>query len=210
VPSTTRRPSAGTDRRAAVEARILEATERLLAGGASFTELGVQRLAQEAGVARSTFYLHFSDKTALLLRLTGPLAGGAFELVEKAPPTAGLDAMTAAFGEVVAYYRARRHLLAAVLEVIAYDPVARAFWDEQLSRFVELGERWLRAEQQAGRTSATLDPATASRIFVFGGFQALGAQVLTGREDQDRVVVREIVLLQWYGGFRRPAGTEAG
>jgi AcrR family transcriptional regulator len=207
VPSTTRRPSAGNDRRAAVEARILEATERLLAGGAGFTELGVQRIAREAGVARSTFYLHFSDKTALLLRLTGPLAGGAFEVVENAPPTSGRDAMLAAFLEVIAYYRARRHLLAAVLEVIAYDPAARAFWDEQLNRFVEMGERWLRAEQEAGRTSPTLDPATASRIFVWGGFQALAAQVLTGPEEQDAVVVREIVLLQWYGGFRRPADT---
>ncbi|MEU6203817.1 helix-turn-helix domain-containing protein, partial [Micromonospora musae] len=62
MPSITRRRSGGSDRRLSVEAQILAATERLLAEGESFTELGVQRIAREAGVARSTFYMHFADK----------------------------------------------------------------------------------------------------------------------------------------------------
>lgn len=40
--------------RASVEERILAATERLLAEGTSFTGLGMQRIAAEAGIARST------------------------------------------------------------------------------------------------------------------------------------------------------------
>ncbi|MEU6204148.1 helix-turn-helix domain-containing protein, partial [Micromonospora musae] len=62
MPSITRRRSAAADRRLPVEAQILAATERLLGEGESFTELGVQRIAREAGVARSTFYMHFADK----------------------------------------------------------------------------------------------------------------------------------------------------
>lgn len=203
--STTRRASAGADRRAAVEAQVLAATERLLAAGARFTELGVQRIAAEAGVARSTFYLHFRDKTELLLRLTATLTSEAFALIDAAPPEVGREGMVQAMTEVVRYYRQRRHLLAAVLEVTAYDAAARAAWEGELRSFVDRGAAWLRAEQAAGRTSPDLEPATASRVFVWGGIQVIADQVLTGDEAQDDAVAREVALLQWYGSFRRPA-----
>ncbi|MEY9927478.1 hypothetical protein ABH926_002112 [Catenulispora sp. GP43] len=38
------------------------------------------------GVARSTFYLHFRDKTALLLQLIENLADGAFDLIAGGRP----------------------------------------------------------------------------------------------------------------------------
>lgn len=204
MPSVTRRAAAGANRRAVVEAKILMATEQLLVGGASFTELGVQRLAAEAGIARSTFYLHFRDKTALLLRLIDTLADGAFDLISSASPADGAEGMVAAMVQCVRYYRERRHLLAAVLEVSAYDADARKFWDGQLQRFVDKAEVWLRGEQEAGRTTLDLDATTAARVFVWGGFQAVANQVLTGPEDQDATVAREIALIEWHGAYRRP------
>jgi AcrR family transcriptional regulator len=204
MPSVTRRAAAGARRRAAVEAEVLEATERLLREGASFTELGVQRLAAEAGVARSTFYVHFPDKTALLLRLVETLSDGAYELIAAAPPGDGVEAMAAAMAEVTRYYRERRHLLAAIIEVAAYDPAAREFWDGRLQHFIDRAEQWLRDAQANGDTSPSLDAPTAARVFVWGGFQALVNQVLTGPADQDDVVAKEIALIEWHGAFRRP------
>ena len=67
--STTRRPSAAADRRAAVENRILSAVEELLKGGTTCTELGVERIAAAGGLSRSTFHLHFRDKVDVLLRV---------------------------------------------------------------------------------------------------------------------------------------------
>jgi TetR/AcrR family transcriptional regulator, ethionamide resistance regulator len=203
--STTRRASAGADRRAVVEAQILAATERLLAAGERFTELGVQRLAAEAGVARSTFYLHFRDKTELLLKLTATLTEPALALIAAAPPEVGREGMAQAMVEVIRYYRERRHLLAAVLEVTAYDPAVRATWEAELELFTDRAAEWLRAEQAAGRTSPDLEPGTASRVFVWGGIQVIANQVLTGDPAQDAAVAREIASLQWYGSFRRPA-----
>ena len=203
--STTRLASAGADRRAVVEAQILAATERLLAAGESFTELGVQRPAAEAGVARSTFYLHFRDKTELLLKLTATLVGPALALIGAAPPEVGREGMVRAMDEVIRYYRERRHLLAAVLEVTAYDPGVRAMWEAELQLFTDQAAEWLRVEQAAGRTAPELEPATASRVFVWGGIQVIANQVLTGDPAQDAAVAREIASLQWYGSFRRPA-----
>src|SRR5260370_26990762 len=67
--SVTRPRSRQLKRRAEIEAAVLAATERLLAGGANFTELGVQRIVAEAGVARSSFYMCFPDKVTVLVRL---------------------------------------------------------------------------------------------------------------------------------------------
>ena len=65
----TRRTEAQSAKRAAVEAAVLGAAERLLAG-APFAELSVDRIAKEAGISRTAFYFYFRDKRELLMRLT--------------------------------------------------------------------------------------------------------------------------------------------
>ncbi len=59
------------ERREQIERQLLEATERLMAAGASFTELSVDRLATEAGISRASFYIYFEDKGHLLRNLAG-------------------------------------------------------------------------------------------------------------------------------------------
>ena len=72
MPSVTRKPQANRqERREQIERRLLDATERLMADGASFTELSVDRLATEAGISRASFYIYFEDKGDLLRRLAG-------------------------------------------------------------------------------------------------------------------------------------------
>ncbi|BBH70131.1 hypothetical protein ACTI_68160 [Actinoplanes sp. OR16] len=207
MPSTTRHPSAGPDRRAAVQARIVAATERLLAGGATFTELGVQRIAADAGVARSTFYLHFRDKSELALSLAGSLAGTAFTMMDAWDPAApdALETFERSMTGVVRFYRERATVLAAVLEVTAYDEAVRDAWAGQLGQFIALAEKLLIAEQAAGRTTADLDAAAASRLIIWGGMQTIAHQVASGDPAQDDAVARELARIQWYGTFRRPA-----
>ena len=59
------------ERREQIERRLLDATERLMRDGASFTELSVDRLSTEAGMSRASFYIYFEDKGHLLRRLAG-------------------------------------------------------------------------------------------------------------------------------------------
>ena len=205
--SITRRPAADPSRRAAVEADVLAATERLLADGATFTELGVQRIAAEAGVARSTFYLYFRDKTELLLRLAATLGDVSFALVTGWSPDApdALDGLADTLLRVIRFYRDRRHVFAAVLEVAGYDRTIGEFWEAQLRLFIDQGERWLLAEQAAGRTPADLNAATASRVMVWGGIRVIADHITNRPADEDPAVAREVAANEWYGGFRRPA-----
>src|ERR1700744_1198893 len=107
MPSATRKPQGGRglareQRREQMERRLLDATERLMRDGASFTELSVDRLSTEAGIARASFYVYFEDKGHLLRRLAGQvfgdLAGGAvrwWDLAWRHDPADGNAAMAA-------------------------------------------------------------------------------------------------------------------
>ena len=68
--SVTRRSRATEDESqpAAVD-KLVEAFERLLSQGESFTTISVEQLSREAGIVRATFYLHFRNKGELVQHL---------------------------------------------------------------------------------------------------------------------------------------------
>ncbi|RZT82250.1 TetR family transcriptional regulator [Micromonospora violae] len=210
MPSITRRRPRNPDGRAAVEARVLAATERLLREGVRFTDLGVQRIAAEAGVARSTFYTHFRDKTELLMRLAGTMRETSFDRTGEwspAGPGDPLAALTEVFADVIRIYRTYAPVLAAVSEVAAYDEVVREYWAAGLERFVARTVQALRVEQEAGRTPASVDPETAGRLIVIGGDRFLADHVSATPADPetDAAAARELAATWWYGAYRRPA-----
>jgi AcrR family transcriptional regulator len=153
--------AAREDRPGAMVEAVLAAVERLTADGTSFTELRVERIAKEAGIARSTFYLRFRDKTTLLCTLAAAvghdvfaevddwLAGGSDESDEDA-----LARLTATTATIVTRWRHNRAILLAVREVAAYSPEVRQVWDTALRRLAKAGRRRLRQQQQTDRTPA--------------------------------------------------------
>ena len=208
MPSITRR-SAPAGSRASGEERILATTEQLLVAGASFTELGLQRIAAAAGVARSTLYGHFPDKSHLLTRLADRVVGESFAVVGSwAPdgPGGGLDGFTALFRQVIAIYREHAAVLAALDEVSAYDAFVRQYWESRLGQFAAYAERVLAGEQHAGRAAASMSAGTASRLNVFGGHRFISWHVATDDGSGDESAARELASTWWYGMLRRPEG----
>jgi len=206
MPSITRH-SAPTSSRATAEERILATTERLLAEGASFTELGLQRIAAAAGVARSTLYVYFPDKSHLLTRLADRVIGASFAIVGSwAPdgPGGGLDGFAALFRHVIAIYRKHAAVLAALDEASAYDTFVREYWESRLAQFVANAERVLAAEQRAGRAAAGIDAAMASRLSVLGGHRFITCHVAANDGSGDESAARELAGTWWYGMLRRP------
>lgn len=209
MPSITRRTRSNTERRAEVENRLLETTVRLLAEGESITEVGVQRIAAEAGVARSSFYVHFPDKTALLVRLTEDLRQKSYELVsvwQQDESADTLESLLTLYRGVITFYRENRALLTAINEVSAYDPVVRQAWSMQLDRFAEGTAARLRQDQERGLAPADLDPVAATRVIVVGGAQAIVQHITDDDGAGDEAFARELALIVWHGAFRRPVG----
>ncbi len=127
--SVTRKSRAlpAEQRRPAIEAKLLEATERLLSDGTPYTELSIQQLCSEAGIARSTFYVYFRDKADLVARLAEAMVG---QLQQAAStwwePDAGREELLASTRRVIEAYVAHSALFAALTETAAYDPEMRA------------------------------------------------------------------------------------
>ncbi|MEU3183733.1 TetR/AcrR family transcriptional regulator [Streptomyces sp. NPDC006923] len=208
MPSITRAPSPGPERRSVVEAQVIAAVERLLAQGMSFTEISVQRIITEADIARSTFYVHFRDKSDLLSRLADTLRESHFTMGvvwEPTGPSGGVDRLAQVFEEVIASHRKHFTVLSAISEIAAYDPAVRDFYTSDLDDFENRVIEVLRAQQSAGRTPADLDPVAASRVIVWGGEQAIAHHIGVDDGSGDAAFARELARIWWYGAYSRPA-----
>jgi AcrR family transcriptional regulator len=169
MPSVTRRPPTGRqERREQVEHRLLDATERLMRGGASFTELSVDRLCTEAGMSRANFYIYFEDKGDLLRRLAGQVFG---ELAEGADRWWSVawrhdpGDVRAAMAAIIASYRRHQPVLVALNEMAGYDPLVGGTYRElltgisrRLTKIIEdgHGDGSIRRELPAATTASAL------------------------------------------------------
>jgi AcrR family transcriptional regulator len=135
MPSITRRAKPRAPVPAAnVEELLLGAMERLLAAGQSFTSVSVEELAREAGIARSTFYLHFRDKGELVQALMQRVMSEVLAAVAgwlSGPQLADRADLRSAISGVVHAYQQHRAVMLAAVETAAYDAeVARIFYDK--------------------------------------------------------------------------------
>ena len=116
--------------RDATEQRILDGTTRLLDAGASLAGLSVNRIVEESGVSRATFYLHFTDKRGLVNRLAERELTAFEELTESflEDPGAGREELAALSREMVDMWRAHAGVLSSLIELSEYDAESREAW----------------------------------------------------------------------------------
>jgi TetR/AcrR family transcriptional regulator, ethionamide resistance regulator len=167
MPSTTRSRARTRARRDDVATRVMAATEELMADGAPYTEITMQQVAERAGVARSTLYLQFPDKSALLIALAERATEGLFATAMawwEDDHDDGLPGVIAAQRQMIAEFRQHLRLLLALSEVSTYDPDVAAYWIGRVVAFVAVVQARLERDQQAGRVDPSLDPATTARI----------------------------------------------
>ena len=140
---------AQTEKRAAIEAAVLRATEDLLTEGASFAELNIERIATRAGISRTAFYFYFRDKRELLMRLTEDVN----EQLMTAADTwwSGEGDIREALAGIGELYREHAALFRVTVEVSTYDEEVAQFWRALVGRFVDATRDRIVLEQEAGR-----------------------------------------------------------
>jgi AcrR family transcriptional regulator len=145
---------ATTPKRALVQAEVLRATEQLLAEGASWSDLGIERIATTAGISRTAFYFYFRDKRELLIRLTEDVSELLYLEADRWFSGVGDDAeqdVREALNNIGALYEEHSALLRIIVEVSTYDDEVATFWRGLIGRFAEATRMRIEAEQQAGR-----------------------------------------------------------
>ena len=189
--SVTRRVQGGrAARRAENLDKLLHALEAMLSEGEGFTEISVERLAARAGVSRSTFYVHFADKGALLRELTADLVDQLLEAGRgwwgrDAPPDRATLRERAAV--IVATYRPHADLMRAVTDSSGHDPEVREVFRTLTDRYVAEIAGHIEAGQTAGTVRRDL-PArpTAAMLTVDGRAGARPDVARRRRRDRRR------------------------
>jgi AcrR family transcriptional regulator len=159
----SREEPAPSAKRAAIQAAVLAATEALLAEGATYSDLNIERIARRARISRTAFYFYFRDKRELLMRLTEEVNELLYQQADIWFSGAGEPEpeMREALTNIAALYAAHGVLLRAIVEVSTYDEEVARFWRGMLGRFVDASRRRIELEHRAGRAVAEHPQATA-------------------------------------------------
>lgn len=124
-------------------ARLLAAAEQVIAAQ-GFEALRVDQVVADAGVAKGTFFAHFTDKDALMSQLIGARINASLDGIEARPTPRDVDQIVQALLPLMELLTRERYVFdvflrhsgAALAEEIG--PIA-----ETIGRFQEVLERWL-------------------------------------------------------------------
>lgn len=208
MPSVTRKPQAKREeRREQVERQLLEATDRLMADGTSFTELSVDRLATEAGISRAGFYIYFEDKGHLLRRLAtqvfGDLAGDAQQWWGVAGRRDPAD-VHAAMSGVIASYRRHQPVLIALNEMSAYDPQVGETYRELLTGISGQLAGVIEAGQADGSIRAELPPETTASALTWMVERTCQQNLPSRPESYDPELATTLTEIVWSALYLQP------
>lgn len=201
MPSVTRKPQAARQaRREQIERRLLDATERLMGDGASFTELSVDRLATEAGMSRANFYIYFEDKGHLLRRLAGQvfgdLASGAerwWNVAHRRDP----DDVRAAMTAIIASYRQHQPLLIALSEMAGYDPQVATTYRELLAGISDRVAHIIEDGQAGGSIRRALPAAATASALTWMVERACQQNLPARGADYDSELATALTEIVW-------------
>lgn len=194
----------GKARRSSVEENLQRAMERLIGKGASFTQLSVEQLTAEAGIARGTFYLHFRDKgelvAKLMQRVTEEITAAARL---DAPETATRDDLRATVKAVVGLYRRHYAVMAAIVETAAYDPQVERLFQAMMRALIEVNRKALQRRRRAGAKDDGV-PALTPDVVTWA-FERACHQLIRGRKAaQIEALVEALTHIVWASIYAEP------
>jgi TetR/AcrR family transcriptional regulator, ethionamide resistance regulator len=140
---------------------------RLLEAGETFTELSVERIVAEAGMARSTFYVYFEDKGALLIALEAASLSrfydGARHWIDHGPGVTR-EHVREGMLRVLRAFRDDAPIMRAVAETAVYDAAVREHYESAVGDYIRRVRRLIEEGQRAGTIRDVHPQATATAL----------------------------------------------
>jgi AcrR family transcriptional regulator len=186
-------------RRHTMARRLLPVMEGML-DDESFTEISVERLVNEAGVSRSSFYNHFVDKGDLLRLMTEDVMGDLFAVARDwwdLGPGSTPEDVRASLAAITDAYGPHSKLMSSVVEAASYDPeVASAYQVLMATAQASLKEHIVRG-QAAGFVRPDVDPDTIPAWLAWMLERGLVQLVATVAKPARERLVTAVSLIVW-------------
>jgi AcrR family transcriptional regulator len=148
-------------RRDDIRQDLSAAVEGLLNAGAAYSEVSVERLCEEAGISRATFYQYFEGKGDLLSQLAEAILrdlGDTTEFWWHLPPGSQQDALRETFRRTFELYREHRGVMRSLSEVAAHDSAMRERLDSIVGWAIAETAQHIREGIRSGTVNPSLDP----------------------------------------------------
>jgi TetR/AcrR family transcriptional regulator, ethionamide resistance regulator len=159
--SIARRPQGRRSRRRdETRDELLVVMQRLLESGVSYSQISVERLATEAGMSRTRFYMYFEDMADLLYSAYVRVIAEGKKIVANWWEDDGpieRDRMRRILGELIRYRAEHLMVSKAVRACVATDAIARSSVDEVKWQSVEELQAAIEAGQRSGAIDAELE-----------------------------------------------------
>jgi AcrR family transcriptional regulator len=201
MPSVTRKPQVTRQqRREQLERRLLDATERLMRDGTSFTELSVDRLSTEAGISRASFYIYFEDKGHLLRCLAVQVFADLAADAERWWGVAwrhDVDDVRAAMAGIIASYRRHQPVLVALNEMAGYEPATAETYRDLLTAISGRMTGVIEDGQADGSIRADLPAATTASALVWMVERACQQNLPREPLDYDAELTATLTQIVW-------------
>ncbi|WP_433667698.1 TetR/AcrR family transcriptional regulator [Nocardia sp. CA-136227] len=212
--SVTRSKTTHRDRRTATARRVLDATDALLRGGERFTEIPVERLLAEADVSRSTFYVHFADKSVLLMQLaeqaladiaTAADVWWALNHVDNPEPAAKT------IRGMIKVYRRHAHIMRAITEVSTYDDGINSLQRRWIEEYTALSVGRMAQEQEQGLIGADVDIEYVAALIIRLINSSIIDHIAYGSPRNDARLANTLARVGWLSRYgSAPASGAAG
>ena len=188
APGRRRRRSAGE-----AEREIIDAAEALLRER-PFREVTVDEVMRRTGLSRPSFYVHFRDRHALVLRVVQHVEGELFTMSDSWYKGSGDGPALVrdALSSVVAVYERHGHVLRALADAASDHPEVDAAYSELVESFVSATCAHIEDEIGQGEISGIDNPREVARALVRTNEGYLGATL--GRRDGGPEVPVDVVI----------------
>lgn len=198
-------------RRARVVARLVPVVEALLDEESSYLDVKVDRILEEVGMARSTFYSYFDDKADLIVALADTAMSDIIEAAQgiyELSPDATREDLAGAVRHTIATYLPHTRLMTALLEVATYDARVRDHFEAGFAAARRAAAAHIRAGQKAGFVRPQLQPEETAGWLTW--MAERGMTQLAGRAGRARLrrleeSLTDILWFTLYDGQGRAA-----